>query len=220
MPSSIVVTTGNTSTVQLLCDAKSPYADTADAAATRKSISTLLGHFELGSDAGPPFAFAPTKPDISPEIEDFLKQLTVAANAAAASGFCGSILAGHTSEADDYGDVAFYLGPGDYGPGHEQDVLRSLGIENFQDLMSNDVASKKATQPVELSSTDGLPTTGNIAADASSGDTVKRLRDILKQLSDRYAFCVPGPGVLVFYFLVGRSGASEWIGLAGIGVHS
>ncbi|TBU40915.1 hypothetical protein BD309DRAFT_1082424 [Dichomitus squalens] len=220
MPSSVVVITGNTSSVRILCDAKSPYADTAEAAATRKSISTLLGHFEPGSDAGPPFAFAPTKLDISPEIEGFLKQFTVAAGAAAASVFCGSILAGHTSEADDYGDLAFYLGPGDYGPGHEQDVLRALGFGYSQGLTSSDIASRKATQPVELSSTDGLPTTFNIAADASSGGTVKRLRDILKQLSDRYAFCVSGPGVLVIYFLVGRLGASEWIGLTGIGVHS
>ena len=143
--SSAVTTTQRADNVQVLCDEISPFADNAEAAAARKTISTLIGH-KLASDAGHPFTFAPTKANISPEVETFLKHLTITANAAAASVFCGSVLAGHTSEADDYGDVAFYLGPGDYGPGHEQGVLLALGLGNTQDVTSSDVASKTVSE--------------------------------------------------------------------------
>ena len=60
--------------------------------------------------------------------------LMTPANAAAASVLCGSILAGHTSDADDFGDVAVYLGPGNFGPRHEREALWSLSVRNVLDL--------------------------------------------------------------------------------------
>lgn len=54
----------------------------------------------------------------------------------------------------------------------------------------------------------------------ASGDAIKELDSLLMRLEDRYAFCVSGPGVLSFYFLLGRDGALSWTGLAGVGVHS
>lgn len=57
-----------------------------------------------------------------------LDSLTLRANAAAASVACGSLLAGHTSESDEFGDVGFALGEGPYGPGSAQAILRALGL--------------------------------------------------------------------------------------------
>ena len=56
--------------------------------------------------------------------------LTLLANVAAGSLACGSILAGQGSEADEFGDVGFWLGPGSYGTGHELAVLHALGLEH------------------------------------------------------------------------------------------
>lgn len=54
--------------------------------------------------------------------------LTHLANAAAASIASGSVLAGQTSESDEFGDVGFWLGAGSHGPGNEQETLRALGL--------------------------------------------------------------------------------------------
>lgn len=56
------------------------------------------------------------KRPVSGEVEDYLNELTVEANEAAASLFCGSILAGQSSEADEYGDVGVWLGDVEIGP--------------------------------------------------------------------------------------------------------
>ena len=52
----------------------------------------------------------------SGEVKEYLDELTVEANKAAASLFCGSILAGQSSEADEYGDVGVWLGDLETGP--------------------------------------------------------------------------------------------------------
>jgi hypothetical protein len=52
----------------------------------------------------------------SSEVEGYLNELTVEANEAAASLFCGSILAGQSSETDEYGDVGVWLGDLEIGP--------------------------------------------------------------------------------------------------------
>lgn len=52
----------------------------------------------------------------SDEAEEYLNELTVEANEAAASLFCGSILAGQSSETDEYGDVGVWLGDLGIGP--------------------------------------------------------------------------------------------------------
>ena len=54
--------------------------------------------------------------------------LTLLANEAAASIACGSVLAGQTSESDEFGDAGFWLGPGSYGQGDELEILRALGL--------------------------------------------------------------------------------------------
>lgn len=52
--------------------------------------------------------------------------LTLLANAAAASLACGSILAGQSSESDEFGDVGFWLGPGPYTHDASDDGARAL----------------------------------------------------------------------------------------------
>ena len=53
----------------------------------------------------------------SSQVEEYLNELTVEANEAAASVFCGSILAGQSSETDEYGDVGVWLGDLEIRPG-------------------------------------------------------------------------------------------------------
>ncbi|KAJ7502770.1 hypothetical protein B0H11DRAFT_1986249 [Mycena galericulata] len=53
-----------------------------------------------------------------------------AAQRAADSVLCSSVLAGHSSESDEFGDVAVWLGPGAFGKGNEQAVLKKLGLEH------------------------------------------------------------------------------------------
>jgi len=52
----------------------------------------------------------------SGEIEEYVNELTSEANKAAESLSCGSILAGQSSEADEYGDVGVWLGDLGIGP--------------------------------------------------------------------------------------------------------
>lgn len=54
---------------------------------------------------------------VSGEVEGYVNELTTEANEAAASLFCGSILAGQSSETDEYGDVGVWLGDLEIGPG-------------------------------------------------------------------------------------------------------
>ena len=60
----------------------------------------------------------------------------------------------------------------------------------------------------------------NVSIGDVPGDAIQELGSLLMRLEDRYAFCVPGPEVLVFYFLLGRDEESRWMGLTGVGVHS
>lgn len=52
----------------------------------------------------------------SGEVEKYVNELTVEANKGAEALFCGSILAGQSSEADEYGDVGVWLGELKAGP--------------------------------------------------------------------------------------------------------
>lgn len=119
--------------IQVLFD-RSPSAnrDSAERTAIRATIITLFdsdGDQTLEADVGTPFAVLPSDLDgncVPQSVQDYLKELTISANASAASLACGSILAGHASEADEFGDIALWLGNGEYSQGHERDVLTRL----------------------------------------------------------------------------------------------
>ena len=63
--------------------------------------------------------------------QNYLYSLAKDAEEAAVSQSCSSILAGLGSESDDFGDVAVWLGQGEYGRGHEADALKRLGFEQW-----------------------------------------------------------------------------------------
>jgi hypothetical protein len=62
------------------------------------------------------------------EITKYLENLTTQANEAASSLACGSILAGQSSESDEFADVGFWIGSGDYGQGNEINALQALKL--------------------------------------------------------------------------------------------
>lgn len=68
----------------------------------------------------------------SGEAEEYVNKLTAEANKAAASLFCGSILAGQSSETDEYGDVGVWLGDLEIGPGaskpESEAILEALSL--------------------------------------------------------------------------------------------
>ncbi|KAI9066624.1 hypothetical protein FKP32DRAFT_363647 [Trametes sanguinea] len=227
--------------VQVFFD-RSPSAnrDSAERTAIRATIITLFdpdsNDQALEAEFGTPFAVLPSDFDqnsVPQSIQDYLKELTVTANAAAASLACGSILAGHASEADEFGDIAFWLGDGDYTQGHERDVLIHMDLGH---LMQQDVKPQVSQtqsmcwekrlsltvgqyQTVEISQRTGLPTTVHVPASPSSN--VSRFRELLGKLSACRVFCVHGG--LSVYILLGRYEAerhSGWAGLLGLGVES
>ncbi|KAI0331036.1 hypothetical protein GY45DRAFT_1336489 [Cubamyces sp. BRFM 1775] len=217
----IVATKPHGGSVQVLIDRASLEEDTrtrADsAAAIRETILTAFDPARTldGGSLRGPFAILPpnlTLLSVPPSLQDYLRQLTVCANAAAASLACGSILAGHASEADEYGDIAFWLGEGDYDKGHELEILQSLSLQDM-------VPEHGHFKEVEISPKTGLPVTVNASANATA--EVTSLFGLLRQMSAIRAFCVPGE--LSIYILIGRYGTgslSGWSGLLGLGVQS
>ena len=57
-----------------------------------------------------------------------IKDLVLVAQDASLKVPCGSVLAGLTSESDDFGDVGLWLGPGSFGPGKEKEALKAMHI--------------------------------------------------------------------------------------------
>jgi hypothetical protein len=67
----------------------------------------------------------------------YMCDLTSRAANAAESLSCSSILAGQGSESDYTGDVALWLGEGDYGPGCEKNVLALLELTPWLEQGAN-----------------------------------------------------------------------------------
>ena len=65
-----------------------------------------------------------------PEVRVYLRDLASAANSTANENACGSVLAGQTSEADEFGDICVWLGTGPYSEGHEANILRALNLSD------------------------------------------------------------------------------------------
>ena len=117
--------------MQILC--RNALKAAAFQRATIKAILALAGSSmtEPPNAELEPFVLTPARLDLSridAATEDYLGKLVSLANAAAESLLCGSVLAGHASEADEYGDVAIALGEGAFGRGHERNVIDALGL--------------------------------------------------------------------------------------------
>ena len=105
----------------------------AQASVTRFAAATASALY----GASPPYLVIDGVPVLVPRgeapgdvVREFLVNLTRRAASAASALACGSILAGATSETDEYGDIAFWLGEGDFGPGREREVLDALGLKS------------------------------------------------------------------------------------------
>ncbi|KAI0633623.1 hypothetical protein C8Q77DRAFT_1115963 [Trametes polyzona] len=189
--------------------------DVAELAATRATIQAVSSNSSTGDDSrrvtsdGPPFAvFSQTTDpqEVTPSVRTYLKQLARVANNAAASLACGSILAGHTSEADEYGDVAVWLGPGDFGPGHERDALAALGL-------ADKIPRDGRIREVQISPETGLPATVRLPSETTG--SVIQLRELLGHLRQARVFTVDG-SPMVLYLLLGRYSSEEQSGVAGL----
>ncbi|KAJ7078911.1 hypothetical protein B0H15DRAFT_859706 [Mycena belliarum] len=135
-----------------------------------------------------------------------LETLASAAHSAADSVLCSSILAGHSSESDDFADVSVWLGPGSYGKGNEQTVLNKLGLDSKGGRVSS----------VDLSA-QCIPVTVNME---SSTPQMADLSAQLANLKDLHCFLMhPTSGSDVIYSLIGKH-ANGWGGLVGIGTWS
>ncbi|KAK7057391.1 hypothetical protein R3P38DRAFT_3168917 [Favolaschia claudopus] len=145
-------------------------------------------------------------PAPSDQLTADLQSLAASAQRAAASVLCSSILAGHTSESDDFDDAAIWLGKGAYGTGNEQAVLNSLGIPGGR------------ISSVELSSDTHIPKTVN---SSTTTPELSALSAKLAELQDLHCFSVQpdNGGSQVIYSLIGKK-ANGWAGLVGIGIWS
>ncbi|KAH9947610.1 hypothetical protein B0H21DRAFT_323942 [Amylocystis lapponica] len=151
--------------------------------------------------------------DTAPPPRAFLEALAAAAHRAATACFCGSVLAGQTSEGDECGDVALWLGDGAFGRGHEAAVLAALALDLGRSM-----------QAVELAPETRLPASARVS---STAPETRVLVGLLAQLTDVYAFTAgppPGGAGPLVYFLLGHrveSGESPgWGGLVGVCVTS
>lgn len=109
-------------TTQLIRD-NTKVQDPAPIAATVDILrSAALRTLEF--DAEHLLLIAATRPSAS--TASYLYRLAKAAQDSAYARACSSLLAGEGSESDDTGDVAFWLGEGDYGAPDK--VLRALGV--------------------------------------------------------------------------------------------
>ena len=61
--------------------------------------------------------------------DNVFQRLVGEAQRVAYSRACSSALVGEGNESDEMGDVAIWLGQGDFGPGHAEKVLLALGLD-------------------------------------------------------------------------------------------
>lgn len=180
------------------------------------SLSTSNASTSLIFDPNDLFISAPNTTPPSAESRHILRELTLAAPPAANSLGCGSLLLGQSSESDEYGDVAFWLGDGPggkdyYGPGNVESIVSSLQL-----------SSDEEPQPISLKPPTYLPETLKFPA---INEKLQRVVDLLSEFEDRYAFAVRKPQrdgggasdtVLAIY--IGKLRGEGWAGLIGAGL--
>ncbi|KAF8170202.1 hypothetical protein K438DRAFT_1854210 [Mycena galopus ATCC 62051] len=155
--------------------------------------------------------------DVSPpsDLGD-LEALVSAAGNAATSVSRSSIIAGGTSESDDFGDAAVWLGPGKFGIGQEHAVLTSLGLKLDDQQVT--------ISPVDLAPADSplphIPTTVNASDATDGGNALEALSQRLTKLQDLHCFRLEtGSSSDVIFALVGRK-ENAWSGLVSIATWS
>lgn len=144
-------------------------------------------------------------------VQNNLYSLARLAEAAAVSQSCSSILAGLGSESDDFGDVAVWLGEGQFGRGHEVDALKRLGFEKWATHGQISV----------------LPPSSLLASFKQPTPELARLAEHVAWLTGAHFFRVQVPGMsggVVVFFYLGQLALhgkpSGWGGLVGMGTWS
>jgi hypothetical protein len=182
------------------------------------------------------------KAELASHTLSFLEELTRASYEVASTLLCGSVLAGRTSESDEYGDVGVWIG--DLKHGTALDVLKRLGLDSWlrqgakvgpgshslcissqKPLMFQVVSSPTLPSPLPaaVASTEGYVSppfeTPQIHLEA--------LSQLLSNIESPFEFRVEGlSGGYVIYFLCGklshtRGGFAQdegYAGLVGVGV--
>ncbi|KAG2031285.1 hypothetical protein BDR03DRAFT_972852 [Suillus americanus] len=149
-------------------------------------------------------SIAPSYTDVAPQdVTDYLEKLVRAAQQAAESHYCGSFVAGQTSESDEFADIGVWLGEGNYRRNHEKDILDKLGLIAWADA--------------EIDQMDGLYDKKlKVELESSEESAIGKLLD---SLEDCHRFFARRQDSYFACFLVGRLKAG-WCGLASIGVTS
>jgi len=148
------------------------------------------------------FTLFPSSHSPSTESQSFLRSLLLSTTQTALANSTSSFLAGSSSESDDYGDIALYLGPVSSLPlssqssGSLKDERQILSLMGLEGILSKQSVSIHRTDP---------PTTHNSLVD---------------KLTDVFTFRVEGANEgTVLFFLIGRY-ETDWLGLVGIGIWS
>ncbi|KAH7104101.1 hypothetical protein BKA62DRAFT_693526 [Auriculariales sp. MPI-PUGE-AT-0066] len=139
-----------------------------------------------------------------------LQSLTIDAQQAAAVSSCSSILAGTSSESDEYGDIAVWLGGTDdatsgvfEGDNRENAVITALGLAGWLE---------KGAKMVKDAD-------GTVAKSLMPSPALERVDTRVTGWEKTFALRVEGgPGSVVLFVLAGLSRATGWQALLGIGV--
>jgi hypothetical protein len=101
----------------------------ADAQVLAATVELLIARSSRKLDFNPsrPLLFSSSQP--SEEAQIYLSNLAKDAQAEAFSLSCSSILVGQGNESDEYSDVAFWVGKGEFGVA--ENVLHALGFGDW-----------------------------------------------------------------------------------------
>ena len=163
-----------------------------------------------------------------PEVRVYLRDLASAANSTANENACGSVLAGQSSEADEFGDICVWLGTGAYSEGHEVNILRVLNLSDSTRQARH--RPHFATFPGahffwqitsgQLNSPTSLPSTFKVL----NSNEFTKLSVLLAKLQNKFYFRTdsgPSADGTVIHLLVGHLAEgvlSGWVALVGIGI--
>jgi len=136
---------------------------------------------------------------------------------------CGSVLAGRTSESDEYGDVGLWIGDLKHRTG--ADVLKRLGLGSWLKQGAKIVPSPASPSPLPAAVTS---IHGYVSSPSETSQIhLEALSQLLSNLESSFEFRVEGIGSgYIIYFLCGklshtRGGFAQdegYVGLVGVGV--
>ncbi|KAG2755345.1 hypothetical protein P692DRAFT_20827005 [Suillus brevipes Sb2] len=207
LDSQILEKDASTITEQLNIQSQQATARTLQALFHRSSTQLEPINYNPPIFSSQSLSIAPSDTDAAPQdVTDYLAKLVRAAQQTAESHYCGSFVAGQTSESDEFADIGVWLGKGSYQRNHEKEILDKLGLSAWTDA--------------EIDRMDGLYDEKLLSTKLVEGSEASCIGKLLNSLEDCHRFFARRCHDSNFAcFLVGRSEAG-WCGLASIGVAS